>query len=91
MGAEGAQAEHLTKKPETAFGENRGDPVAFSRAMIDAGAVVVLGHGPHVSRAIEVYKKKLILYSLGNFATWSGISISGVTGLEEDVVSFVFR
>ena len=41
--------------------------VAFSRAMIDAGAHVVVGHGSHVLRGIEIYKGKPILYSLGNF------------------------
>jgi poly-gamma-glutamate capsule biosynthesis protein CapA/YwtB (metallophosphatase superfamily) len=39
----------------------------FARAMIDAGADVFVGHGPHVLRGIEVYKGKPIFYSLGNF------------------------
>jgi poly-gamma-glutamate capsule biosynthesis protein CapA/YwtB (metallophosphatase superfamily) len=41
--------------------------VAFSRAMIDAGADVVAGHGPHVLRGIEIYRGKPIFYSLGDF------------------------
>jgi poly-gamma-glutamate synthesis protein (capsule biosynthesis protein) len=41
--------------------------VKFSRAMVDAGADVVLGHGPHVLRAIEIYKGKPVFYSLGDF------------------------
>jgi len=41
--------------------------VTFARAMVDAGADVVTGHGPHVLRGIEVYKGKPILYSLGDF------------------------
>jgi poly-gamma-glutamate capsule biosynthesis protein CapA/YwtB (metallophosphatase superfamily) len=41
--------------------------VTFARAMIDAGADVFVGHGPHVLRGIEVYKGKPIFYSLGNF------------------------
>ena len=41
--------------------------VEFSRAMVDAGADVVVGHGPHVLRAIEIYKGKPIFYSLGDF------------------------
>jgi poly-gamma-glutamate synthesis protein (capsule biosynthesis protein) len=41
--------------------------VTFCRAMIDAGADVVTGHGPHVLRGIEIYKGKPIFYSLGNF------------------------
>ena len=39
----------------------------FARAMIDAGADVFVGHGPHVLRAIEIYRGKPILYSLGDF------------------------
>jgi poly-gamma-glutamate capsule biosynthesis protein CapA/YwtB (metallophosphatase superfamily) len=41
--------------------------VSFARAMIDAGADVVVGHGPHVVRGIEIYKGKPIFYSLANF------------------------
>jgi poly-gamma-glutamate capsule biosynthesis protein CapA/YwtB (metallophosphatase superfamily) len=39
----------------------------FARAMIDAGADLFVGHGPHVLRGIEVYKGKPIFYSLGDF------------------------
>ena len=39
----------------------------FARAMIDAGASVFVGHGPHVLRGIELYKGKPIFYSLGDF------------------------
>jgi poly-gamma-glutamate synthesis protein (capsule biosynthesis protein) len=41
--------------------------VTFARAMIDAGADVFVGHGPHVLRGIEIYKGKPIFYSLGDF------------------------
>jgi poly-gamma-glutamate synthesis protein (capsule biosynthesis protein) len=41
--------------------------VAFARAMVDAGADMFVGHGPHVLRGIEIYKGKPILYSLGDF------------------------
>jgi poly-gamma-glutamate capsule biosynthesis protein CapA/YwtB (metallophosphatase superfamily) len=41
--------------------------VTFARAMIDAGADVVVGHGPHVLRGIEIYRGKPIFYSLGDF------------------------
>ena len=47
--------------------EKRGDVVKFSHACIDAGADLVLGHSPHILRKIEVYRNKLIVYSLGNF------------------------
>ena len=41
--------------------------VEFTHAVIDAGADVFVGHGPHVLRGIEIYKGKPILYSLGDF------------------------
>ncbi len=41
--------------------------VSFAHAMIDAGADVFVGHGPHIVRGIELYRDKPILYSLGNF------------------------
>jgi poly-gamma-glutamate capsule biosynthesis protein CapA/YwtB (metallophosphatase superfamily) len=58
--------------------EQRGDVMAFSHRCIDAGADLVLGHGPHVPRGIELYKGKLIVYSLGNFAfDYPGVSTRG--------------
>ena len=52
-------------------GVNRSVPAdfipIFARAMIDAGADVFVGHGPHVLRGVEIYKGKPILYSLANF------------------------
>ena len=53
----------------------------FARRMVDAGADLVLGHGPHVVRAVERYKGRLIAYSLGNFATYYGISVAGLKGV----------
>ena len=53
----------------------------FSRGMVDAGADLVIGHGPHVVRAAELYKDRLIAYSLGNFATYYGISVAGIKGI----------
>lgn len=67
MGAEGTAYTHVKKGTEIFLGENRGDPIAFSHAMIDAGADLIIGHGPHVLRAMEFYKGRLIAYSLGNF------------------------
>jgi poly-gamma-glutamate capsule biosynthesis protein CapA/YwtB (metallophosphatase superfamily) len=49
--------------------------------MVDAGADLVLGHGPHVVRAMERYQDRLIAYSLGNFATYYGISVEGLNGI----------
>lgn len=68
MGGEGADKTRVKPGTEMFLGENRGDPVKFSRAMIDAGADLIVGHGPHVLRAMEFYQGRLIAYSLGNFA-----------------------
>lgn len=38
-----------------------------ARASIDAGADLILGHHPHVLQGAEVYKRRLILYSMGDF------------------------
>lgn len=80
-GAEGAKFQNVPRKHELYFGEDRGDVYHFSHTLIDAGADVVFGHGPHVTRGVEVYKDRFIAYSLGNFCTYRGISISGINGL----------
>jgi poly-gamma-glutamate capsule biosynthesis protein CapA/YwtB (metallophosphatase superfamily) len=80
-GAEGASMMHVPFAEEEYFGEPRGDVARFSRSMVDAGADLILGHGPHVVRGIELYKDRLIAYSLGNFATYYGISVQGVKGI----------
>lgn len=73
-GAEGSPAIWHDDEEEEFLGENRGNTVAFSRAMIDAGADIVVGHGPHVLRAAECYQGKPIIYSLGNFVGVGGLS-----------------
>src|SRR5258707_7323636 len=80
-GAEGAAHQHVPNSSEFFLGENRGDLRRFAHAAIDAGAQLILGSGPHVVRGMEVYKGKLIAYSLGNFATYGAINVSGVSGL----------
>ena len=80
-GAEGPEHQRVTRKNEIFYSENRGNVYQFAHAVIDAGADIVFGHGPHVSRAVEVYKDKFIAYSLGNFCTYGGINVSGVSGL----------
>lgn len=40
---------------------------AFCRQAVEAGADIVVGHGPHLLRGVEVYRGKPIFYSLGNF------------------------
>ncbi|WP_445246848.1 CapA family protein [Microcoleus sp. OTE_8_concoct_300] len=79
-GAEGTGALNVRNKNELFYGENRGNMVLFSRTMIDAGADLILGHGPHVIRAMELYKGKLIAYSLGNFLGYRTLSTAGALG-----------
>lgn len=81
MGAEGEEYTRIPFEPEFFHGEARGDVVAFARAVVDAGADAVLGHGPHVPRAMELYGDRLIAYSLGNFCTYWGINVRDVNGL----------
>ena len=69
-GAEGATVMHVPFTEEEYYGEPRGDVALFAHRMVDAGADLIVGHGPHVVRGIERYKDRLIAYSLGNFATF---------------------
>lgn len=80
-GAEGKRATHVKVGMDRMGGEKRGDLRRFTHAMIDAGADVVVGHGPHVLRAIEFYRGHPIAYSMGNFVTWHGFNMTGVNGL----------
>ncbi|GBD86226.1 capsule biosynthesis protein CapA [bacterium BMS3Abin03] len=80
-GAEGKNAQHVFDSTETFLGENRGNVFAFAHTVIDAGADLVIGHGPHVLRAVEIYKQKLIAYSLGNFLTYGNINTGGISGI----------
>lgn len=86
-GAEGADRTAIPFTTEYFHGEDRGDVVAFAHMAIDAGADLVLGHGPHVPRALELYRGRLIAYSLGNFATHWGINVRGVNGLAPVLVA----
>jgi poly-gamma-glutamate capsule biosynthesis protein CapA/YwtB (metallophosphatase superfamily) len=79
-GAEGTGALNVRNETEFFFGENRGNSIAFARTAIDAGADLVLGHGPHVPRAIELYNGKIIAYSLGNFLGYRTLSTAAQTG-----------
>jgi hypothetical protein len=80
-GAEGRDVTRLPFADEEYYGEPRGDVVRVARMVVDAGADLVIGHGPHVVRAMERYNDRLIAYSLGNFATYYGISVAGIKGV----------
>lgn len=76
-GAEGYSAQRVSGNREIFLGEDRGNVCEFAHEVIDAGADVVFGHGPYFPRALELYKDKLIAYSLGNFCTYEKFSLSG--------------
>lgn len=80
-GAEGRRAIHVPRTMERFYGENRGNLREFTHLVVDAGADLVIGHGPHVLRGMEIYNDRLIAYSLGNFATYSRFNLSGNSGL----------
>jgi poly-gamma-glutamate capsule biosynthesis protein CapA/YwtB (metallophosphatase superfamily) len=87
-GAEGTDYQHVPRKHELYIGEDRGDVYKFSHDVIDAGADVVFGHGPHVTRAVEVYNNRFIAYSMGNFCTYASMGVDGVRGLAPIVTVF---
>jgi hypothetical protein len=80
-GAEGGKVLHVPRQTEIFLNENRGDVFRFSRGVVDAGAHIVFGHGPHVPRAIDVYKGAFIAYSLGNFWTYGRFNLKGSNGI----------
>ena len=80
-GAEGATADHVPHGTEYFLGENRGNSRAFAHAVINAGADLVVGSGPHVLRGVEQYHGHLIAYSLGNFAGFKNFALGGTLSL----------
>ncbi len=80
-GAEGMGALHTGQAAESLGHEPRGDLRRWARAVVDAGADAVVGHGPHVLRGIEFYRGVPIVYSLGNFLTYRGFNLQGPSGL----------
>lgn len=77
-GAEGKDAVHTPHGTEYFLGENRGNPRAFAHGVINAGASIVLGSGPHVIRGVERYRGRMIAYSLGNFIGYNTLGLGGV-------------
>jgi poly-gamma-glutamate capsule biosynthesis protein CapA/YwtB (metallophosphatase superfamily) len=86
-GAEGSDAVHVSGEEEIYLGEDRGNAEEFSHMAVQAGADLVLGSGPHVLRGMEIYRGRLIAYSLGNFSGYHNFSVEGVLG--ETVVMHV--
>ena len=71
----------VPKTTEMFYGENRGDVYKFARAVSDSGADLIIGHGPHVLRAMEIYNDSFIAYSLGNFVGYKQFSLAGNNGI----------
>lgn len=96
-GDEGSRARRTPDAPEKLGSEARGHVVQFAHAVVDAGADLVLGHGPHVLRGMEIYRDRLIAYSLGNFHTYGRFNLRGPLGravvlqVELDPASGAFR
>src|SRR5947207_7858849 len=77
-GAEGANRTRTPLGNAFYLGEDRGDARRFAHGVIDAGASIVLGSGPHVVRAIERYRGRVVAYSLGNFVGYRTLGQGGV-------------
>jgi hypothetical protein len=80
-GGEGKDFQHVTRQDEKFLDADRGNIYDFAHRMIDAGADVIIGHGPHVTRAMEIYNNRFIAYSLGNFCTYARFNLSGPNGI----------
>ena len=80
-GAEGSDHQHVRPGTERFLGENRGNVLRFAHAVVDAGADLVVGSGPHVLRGMEWYRGRLIAYSMGNFVGYHTLATSGVSGV----------
>lgn len=74
LGSEGGAAQRTRNREERLAGERRGNPIAFARAAQSGGARLVVGHGPHVVRALEWREGTLTAYSLGNLVTYGPFS-----------------
>ena len=79
-GKEGGTALRTENEFEYFLDEPRGNLIQFAHEAIERGADLILVHGPHVPRAIEIYQDRLIAYSLGNFCTYGGMSLEKEKG-----------
>ena len=80
-GNEGVNYRHIPFKSEFGLPEPLGNVHQFAHLCVDVGADVFFGHGPHVTRAVELYKDRLIAYSLGNFCTPYGMNLGSSCGV----------
>ena len=81
LGGEGPDYRHVKPGEEYFLGQDRGNSIAFTHAMIDAGADLVMGSGPHVLRGMQWYHRHLIAYSLGNFSGYNTLGLDEFTSV----------
>ena len=79
-GAEGTSYRNVPQGAETYLGEPRGETRRLARGLVDAGADLVIGHGPHVMRGMEFRGGRLIAYSLGNFLGYKVFGTASYSG-----------
>lgn len=81
VGAEGTGYRNVPRGAETYLDEPRGETRRLAQSVIDAGADMFIGHGPHVMRGMEFRNGRLIAYSLGNFMGYKTFNTSGYAGM----------
>jgi poly-gamma-glutamate capsule biosynthesis protein CapA/YwtB (metallophosphatase superfamily) len=81
LGGEGDDYRHVKPGEEYFLGQDRGNSIAFTHGVIDAGADLVMGSGPHVLRGFQWYRGHLIAYSLGNFCGYNTVGLDTYTSV----------
>jgi poly-gamma-glutamate capsule biosynthesis protein CapA/YwtB (metallophosphatase superfamily) len=81
LGGEGDDYRHVKPGKEYFLGQDRGNSIAFAHGVIDAGADLVMGSGPHVLRGFQWYHGHLIAYSLGNFCGYDTLGLDSYTSV----------
>jgi poly-gamma-glutamate capsule biosynthesis protein CapA/YwtB (metallophosphatase superfamily) len=81
LGGEGDNYRHVRPGEEYFLGQDRGNSIAFTHGVIDAGADLVMGSGPHVLRGFQWYHGHLIAYSLGNFCGYNTLGLDAYTSV----------
>jgi poly-gamma-glutamate capsule biosynthesis protein CapA/YwtB (metallophosphatase superfamily) len=79
LGGEGAGYRDVKPGEEYFLGQDRGNSIAFTHGVINAGADLVMGSGPHVVRGFQWYHGHLIAYSLGNFCGYNTFGLDSYT------------
>jgi poly-gamma-glutamate capsule biosynthesis protein CapA/YwtB (metallophosphatase superfamily) len=81
LGGEGPTYRQVKPGEEYFLGQDRGNSIVYTHAMIDAGADLVMGSGPHVLRGMQWYHHHLIAYSLGNFSGYNTLGLDDYTSV----------